>query len=181
MSEHPEGKPSGETPDENLAESEADHPSSEPAAEEDASVASEGLEACAEQYPDIAEKSASILAVFEDLKEKLGTTRKAKEALEADLAAVRDEAAGLQGKLTFANGRLRELRARCEEQEAEIRDLSETNRSLEQSLTVMTTRHDAARNELNAVKTALGRIHAAAQASRRSPKRQDRPTEGEQV
>ena len=51
----------------------------------------EQLEADIEEHPDISQKSASVISIVSDLKHELDTTSEIKEALEADLGAIRKE------------------------------------------------------------------------------------------
>ena len=114
----------------------------------------------------------------EDLTQRLEASSTSGHALESELATSREDAAQLREELSLADGRLDELRAQCEEQKAEARDLRAANRRFEQAFEKLTAQHKAARNGLGAAKKALCDIHAAAA---RIHERHHRPKEAEQA
>ena len=117
-----------------------------------------------------------------DLTKRLEASSTSSNALESELATAREEVAHLRERLTLANESLQELRAQCDEQKTENRDVREANRRLEQTVRVLTARHEAASNEVEALRKALGRIHAAAaETTGRIRTRRHRLADGEQA
>jgi chromosome segregation ATPase len=129
-----------------------------------------------EQLQKSVETRRGLEAEVEDLTGRLEAANTSKEALDTEVATAREEIGRLEEMHTRASQSLHELRAQSEEQKTENRNLREVNRRLEHDLKMLTARHEATCNDLEAAKTALGNIHAAAARVR---KLRGRPAEGE--
>lgn len=96
------------------------------------------------------------------LSSRLEGAEKSNKAFEGDLTAAQKQVESLQEKLMVANSRVVEIRAQLEEQQATNRDLMEANTRLENELKTSKVSFDAAKNELEAFKTAMHDIHSEA-------------------
>ena len=96
------------------------------------------------------------------LSSRLEGAEKSNKAFEVDLTAAQKQVESLQEKLMVANSRVVEIRAQLEEQQATNRDLMEANTRLENELKTSKVSFDAAKNELEAFKTAMHDIHSEA-------------------
>ena len=97
-----------------------------------------------------------------DLSSRLKDAEKSNRAFEEELTAAQKQVESVQEKLMVANNRVVEIRAQLEEQQASNRDLMEANTRLENELKTSKVSFDAAKNELDAFKTAMHDIHSEA-------------------
>jgi chromosome segregation ATPase len=96
------------------------------------------------------------------LSSRLEGAEKSNKVFEEDLTAAQKQVESLQEKLMVANSRVAEIRAQLEEQQATNGDIMEANTRLENEIKTSKVSYDAAKNEIEAFKTAMHDIHSEA-------------------
>jgi len=97
-----------------------------------------------------------------DITGRLKNVEKSEKSFENDLTAAQKQVENLQDKLMVANGRVADIRAQFEEQQATNRELMEANTRLEHETKTAKVNFEAAQNELKAFKLAMHDIHSEA-------------------
>ncbi len=114
------------------------------------------------EFDETIETRKNLDEQFRAFSSRLEGAEKSNKVFEEDLTAAQKQVESLQEKIMLANSRVAEIRAQLEEQQATNGDIMEANTRLENEIKTSKVSYDAAKNELEAFKTAMHDIHSEA-------------------
>lgn len=135
---------------------------------------------------DVTEANQEIRGQSHDLSRRLETSETSNEALEMELSGahqtaqnLREEMESLRDKVAATDDRSTDMRIQFEDQQAMNRELLQAKTRLENEVKMLSIKYEAAKNELNAFKSALRDIRSeATRTSGRVRQRYLKPNNG---